>query len=94
MLCPAPMRGAAQVQRGGRERRMAQASHLRAFAKEAIAPLAAFAAFLALWEGLVRLRGIPPYVLPAPSLILSRLIEDRALMASSLWVTVKIAMEA
>ncbi len=73
---------------------MAQARPLHDLAKNAVAPLTAFAAFLAIWEGLVRLQGLPPYVLPAPSLILSRLVEDRALMASSLWVTVKIALEA
>jgi NitT/TauT family transport system permease protein len=76
------------------ETRVAQARNIKALAKNALAPLAAFAAFLALWEGLVRARGLPPYVLPAPSLILSRLYEDRALMAASLWVTVKIALEA
>ena len=73
---------------------MTQASNIKALAKEAVAPLLAFAAFLALWEGLVRVKGIPPYVLPAPSLILTRLYEDRALMAASLWVTVNVALQA
>jgi NitT/TauT family transport system permease protein len=73
---------------------MAQAHDLRALATNAVAPLLAFASFLALWEGLVRAQGLPPYVLPAPSLIFARLVEDRALMASSLWVTLRIALEA
>ena len=73
---------------------MAEARYLKDVAKNAIAPLAAFAVFLALWEALVRLRGLPPYVLPAPSLVIARLYEDRALMSSSLWVTVNIALQA
>lgn len=73
---------------------MRQARDLKAVATKAVAPLAAFAVFLALWEGLVRFKGVPPYVLPAPSLIFSRLVEDRALMAASLFVTMKVALEA
>ncbi|HEY8139012.1 MAG TPA: ABC transporter permease, partial [Methylocystis sp.] len=57
-------------------------------------PLVAFAAFLALWETVVRLRGIPPYVLPAPSIILQKLIEDRELLFSSLLVTLSITLQA
>jgi len=48
----------------------------------------------ALWEALVRLRGIPPYVLPAPSIILQKLIEDRELLFSSLLVTLSITLQA
>ena len=57
-------------------------------------PLVAFAAFLALWETVVRLRGIPPYVPPAPSIILQKLIEDRELLFSSLLVTLSITLQA
>ena len=57
-------------------------------------PLAAFMAFLALWEAVVRLRGIPPYMLPAPSIILQKLIEDRELLFSSLLVTLSITLQA
>src|SRR3974390_211881 len=74
--------------------RMAKTRNFRVLAGNAIAPLAALVAFLAAWEALVRLFGLPPYVLPAPSLILARLYEDRALMASSLWVTMNIALQA
>jgi NitT/TauT family transport system permease protein len=42
---------------------------------------------LALWELAVRVEGIPPYVLPAPSLVLRTLIADRILLAQSLLVT-------
>ena len=44
---------------------------------------------LALWEAVVRLGHIPPYVLPAPGLILKTLIVDRALLAHSLLVTLE-----
>jgi NitT/TauT family transport system permease protein len=67
---------------------------LRALARAAAPPLAAFAAFLALWEAVVRLRDVPVYVLPAPSVILQKLIEDRALMFSSLLVTLSITLQA
>ncbi len=33
---------------------------------------------LAAWEAIVRIADIPPYKLPAPSLILATLYEDRA----------------
>jgi NitT/TauT family transport system permease protein len=66
----------------------------RAVLARALPPLLALAILLALWESLVRLKGIPPYVLPAPSLVLQKLIEDRALMFSSLVVTLTIALQA
>ncbi len=67
---------------------------LRRSALEAAPPLAAFAGFLALWEAAVQLQDIPPYVLPAPSLIAAKLIEDRALLFSSLLVTLSITLQA
>ena len=44
---------------------------------------------LAGWEGLVRARGLPPLVLPAPSLVLATLAEQVAggLLWAHLWVT-------
>ena len=33
-------------------------------------PVVAFLAMLAAWEAYVRLRDVPPYILPAPSLVL------------------------
>jgi len=57
-------------------------------------PLAVFAAALLAWEALVRLKGIPAYVLPAPSAILAKLVEDRALLFSSLIVTLSITLES
>ncbi len=43
---------------------------------EAGPPAAAFLLLAALWEGWVRLRGIPPYLLPAPSAVAARLLSE------------------
>jgi NitT/TauT family transport system permease protein len=48
---------------------------------------------LALWELLVRVENIPPYVLPAPGLILHTLIADWALLSQSLLVTLSTTIE-
>jgi NitT/TauT family transport system permease protein len=52
-----------------------------------VLPVAVLALLLAAWEGIVRWAQIPPYVLPAPSLIWRTLIDDRALLIQSLGVT-------
>lgn len=57
-------------------------------------PLAIFAAALGLWEAVVAARNIPPYILPAPSAIFAKLIEDRELLFSSLWVTLGETLKA
>lgn len=57
-------------------------------------PLVVFAAALGLWEWIVTAKDIPPYVLPAPSAIFAKLIEDRALLFSSLAVTLGVTMKA
>lgn len=57
-------------------------------------PLAVFAAALGLWEWIVAANTIPPYVLPAPSAILAKLIEDRELLFSSLLVTLGVTLKA
>jgi NitT/TauT family transport system permease protein len=57
-------------------------------------PLAVFAAALGLWEWIVAVKQIPPYVLPAPSAIFARLVEDRALLFSSLAVTMGVTLKA
>ncbi len=50
-------------------------------------PILLLALGLAIWEAVVRLGNIPPYVLPAPSLILQTLIADWPLLSHSLAVT-------
>jgi NitT/TauT family transport system permease protein len=62
--------------------------------RDAILPLIVFAAALGAWEGIVALEAIPPYVLPAPSVILAKLVEDRALLFSSLVVTLGVTVKA
>ncbi len=46
-------------------------------------------AALAVWEGVVRLRGIPPYILPAPSLIAATLVKDWGILSAALLVTLR-----
>src|SRR5204863_187836 len=51
-----------------------------------IAPVAVGVLMLGLWEALVRLKGIPDYILPGPLVIARTLITDwSALSSPSLW---------
>lgn len=50
-------------------------------------PMLVLAAGVVAWELIVRVNGIEPYVLPAPSLILQTLVADWALLSQSLAVT-------
>src|SRR5262247_389444 len=45
---------------------------------------------LAIWEGIVRLEGIPPYILPGPILIAHTLVTDWSTLFPSLLVTLAI----
>jgi len=58
-----------------------------------VLPVIVLALSLAAWELVVRLGQIPPYVLPAPSLILQTFIADRALLTQSLLVTLITTLE-
>jgi NitT/TauT family transport system permease protein len=62
--------------------------------RDAAIPLAVLAAALGAWEWIVAWKAIPPYVLPAPSVIFAKLIEDRALLFSSLLVTLGVTLKA
>lgn len=57
-------------------------------------PLGALALGLAAWEGAVRLRGIPPYVLPSPSRIAATLVADWPILSRAFLVTLRISLEA
>jgi NitT/TauT family transport system permease protein len=57
-------------------------------------PIVIFALAIGAWESVVRLRGIPPYVLPAPSQIAATLLSDWPTLSGSLWVTLKITFSA
>ncbi len=54
--------------------------------------LALILAALALWEAIVRLRDIPPYLLPAPSQVLSTLLEHRRAYAEATALTLAEAL--
>jgi NitT/TauT family transport system permease protein len=56
-------------------------------------PIAVLAFGLAIWQSLVRIENIPPYVLPAPALILRTLIDDWVLLSQSLAVTMLTTFE-
>ncbi len=51
-------------------------------------------AVLAGWEALVAIRGIPPYILPAPSRVAQSLWLDRAILLPALLVTLEITAAA
>ena len=65
----------------------------RSFADYAL-PLLVFLGMLGLWEALVRVNDIPPYVLPSPSLIGVTLVKDWDTLSGSLLVTLQITFEA
>jgi NitT/TauT family transport system permease protein len=48
---------------------------------------------IVVWELVVRLKGIPPYVLPAPSLVFSTLVSDWPILSESLAVTLITTLE-
>src|ERR1700688_4190476 len=58
-----------------------------------VLPIIVLALSLAIWEAVVRIENIPPYVLPGPGLILQTLIADWALLFQSLVVTLTTTIE-
>jgi NitT/TauT family transport system permease protein len=58
-----------------------------------VLPIVVLALGLAAWELVVRIKGIPPYVLPAPSLIAQTLVADWGLLSQSLIVTLITTLE-
>jgi NitT/TauT family transport system permease protein len=56
-------------------------------------PVVVFAAGLLAWELVVRVKAIPPYVLPAPSAIVLTLVSDWAVLSRSLAVTLLTTLE-
>jgi NitT/TauT family transport system permease protein len=58
-----------------------------------VLPSVVLAFGLALWELVVRIENIPPYVLPAPDLVLRTLFVDLALLSQSLLVTLATTFE-
>ena len=58
------------------------------------APLAVGAIVLTLWEIVVRIEGVPPYILPGPLLIAQTLWTDGPSLLGSLLVTLRITLAA
>ncbi len=56
-------------------------------------PIIVFAAGIGLWELVVRINDIPPYVLPAPSAIFATLIRDWGVLSQSLLTTLLTTFE-
>ena len=56
-------------------------------------PIAVLALGVVLWELVVRVGDIPPYVLPSPRLVFSTLISDWAVLSASLLVTLTTTLE-
>jgi NitT/TauT family transport system permease protein len=56
-------------------------------------PIVVLALGVILWELVVRVGDIPPYVLPSPRLVFSTLISDRAVLLASLLVTLTTTLE-
>ena len=56
-------------------------------------PILVLALGVVLWDLVVRLNHIPPYVLPAPTLVFSTLVSDGALLGHSLLVTLTTTVE-
>src|SRR6059058_6187246 len=56
-------------------------------------PVVVLALVLLIWEAIVRINHIPPYVLPGPGLILSTLVDDWELLSQSLLVTLATTVE-
>jgi NitT/TauT family transport system permease protein len=59
-----------------------------------VPPVLVFAAVLVAWEAYVRLRNVPAYILPSPSLVLETLFTDRATLFPALVVTLKTTFAA
>lgn len=59
-----------------------------------VLPLLLVGSLLLAWELVVRLRHIPHYILPSPSLVLATLLERWDSLAPSLWFTLRLTLLA
>jgi NitT/TauT family transport system permease protein len=62
-------------------------------ARSIIAPVAVLALGVLAWDLVVRLNGIPPYILPGPGLVASTLVSDWDILWSSLLSTMATTLE-
>jgi NitT/TauT family transport system permease protein len=61
---------------------------------EYMLPFFALTLGLVAWEAVVRYYGVPPYILPAPSLVILTLLKDWSTLSGSLVVTLSTTFEA
>ena len=59
-----------------------------------VLPFAALAVGILIWDLVVRINDIQPYVLPSPGLVLRTLVSDWPLLWSSLLVTLSVTLQA
>jgi NitT/TauT family transport system permease protein len=59
-----------------------------------VLPFAALAVGILIWDLMVRINDIQPYVLPSPGLVLRTLVSDWTLLWSSLLVTLTVTLQA
>ena len=59
-----------------------------------VLPALLIAGVLLAWELLVRIKGIPHYILPAPSLVVKTLVDNWHTLAPALWFTVRLTLMA
>ena len=58
-----------------------------------VLPIAVLALGILAWDAVVRLKDIPPYVLPGPLLVFKTLVSDWAVLSESLLVTLTTTLE-
>jgi len=58
-----------------------------------VLPIIALALGIAVWDVVVRINDIQPYVLPSPRLVAETLVTDRAILTSSLMATLETTFE-
>src|SRR4051812_25562264 len=58
-----------------------------------VAPAGVLALSIVLWDLVVRLNSIPPYILPSPGLVISTLVTDWSILRSSLLATLATTLE-
>jgi NitT/TauT family transport system permease protein len=56
-------------------------------------PVLVLALGVLLWELIVRINNIPPYILPGPRLVAATVLADWSILSSSLWVTLATTFE-
>jgi NitT/TauT family transport system permease protein len=59
-----------------------------------LAPIGVGVLILCVWEAMVRIKGIPPYILPGPLLIVQTLISDWGTLSEALLITLRITFAA